>query len=71
MEITDCKGCNSTSQMCTALYKLKGDNIIACPCPICIVKMICKEICQEYTDYYIIDVTEEINKRNQHEYKQL
>ena len=55
MNIDDCKGCSSENSECTELYKEIDGNVYICPCVDCIVKMICKEICESYIEHFEIE----------------
>ena len=45
----DCKGCNA-NYICK--YKEIDNN--SCPCKICIIKMMCKKACEEYSKVMLL-----------------
>ena len=45
MDINDCKGCN----LYKACYVFKDNS--KCPCSVCLIKMICKQDCAEFTKF--------------------
>jgi hypothetical protein len=42
-----CKGCNA-KYIC-----LYTKHSTTCPCPTCLIKMVCNVICEEYTDFKV------------------
>jgi len=50
MKNENCKGCNHYETSC--LIKFRDELILKCPCKICLVKMVCKEMCVEREELY-------------------
>ena len=50
MKSQGCKGCNHYETSC--LIKFRDELILKCPCKICLVKMVCKEMCVEREELY-------------------
>jgi hypothetical protein len=47
-ELEDCKGCIGTLHGC--LY-IKGVEKFKCPCVICLVKVMCEPICDDFVEF--------------------
>ena len=49
LSIDECRGCNIVNLcVATKVEKVKVDN---CPCRICIVKTVCLEVCEPYSEW--------------------
>ncbi len=57
MRMENCKGCHYSSSGCVCLLTNRKINTLnKCPCGICLVKMICRLGCEEFTIFYKAEV---------------
>jgi len=54
-DLKGCEGCKSNERECALkpYFIDEQGNKIVCPCSICLIKMICKELCSDIQVYYI------------------